>query len=222
VINVPSAMGTPVARLTGALVFVRFSFWRCVQSSRSTGTAVRDRILGSDEVVGALSLALIGNASAEICGGRAGCRAEAFSIRRLEGSRWRLRRTLWDLNRLWRGSCCKKGYLQNDCLIVIHRFSGTVTAHDYCILARVGLSFKTPKATGSRPPSSRHAKRPPRQRLSSCRPLGNNRPQSLSNGLQPTGTGAANRTSDRVGLACRDYCREQPTPHLKRIGPGKR
>jgi hypothetical protein len=40
-----------------------------------------------------LSLALIGNASGADCGGGAGSRSEAFSIRRLGGSRWRLRRT---------------------------------------------------------------------------------------------------------------------------------
>jgi hypothetical protein len=39
------------------------------------------------------SLALIGNASGADCGGGAGSRSEAFSIRRLGGSRWRLRRT---------------------------------------------------------------------------------------------------------------------------------
>ena len=46
------------------------------------------------------SLALIGNASAhDSLGRRRAPRAEAFSIRRLEGSRWRLRRTrqLWGL-----------------------------------------------------------------------------------------------------------------------------
>jgi len=41
-----------------------------------------------------LSLALIGNASAHNPGARWKLRAEAFSMRRLEGSRWRLRRTL--------------------------------------------------------------------------------------------------------------------------------
>jgi hypothetical protein len=41
-----------------------------------------------------LSLALIGNASVVKSGMKPGARAEAFSIRRLEGSRWRLRRTL--------------------------------------------------------------------------------------------------------------------------------
>ena len=39
------------------------------------------------------SLALIGNASGADCGGGGGSRSEAFSIRRLGGSRWRLRRT---------------------------------------------------------------------------------------------------------------------------------
>ena len=40
-----------------------------------------------------LSLALIGNASGADFWGGAGSRIEAFSIRRLGGSRWRLRRT---------------------------------------------------------------------------------------------------------------------------------
>ena len=46
------------------------------------------------------SLALIGNASAHKIEARTARRAEAFSIRRLEGSRWRLRRTrqLWGFN----------------------------------------------------------------------------------------------------------------------------
>ena len=39
------------------------------------------------------SLALIGNASAQTLGVERGSRSEAFSIRRLGGSRWRLRRT---------------------------------------------------------------------------------------------------------------------------------
>src|SRR5438105_2391063 len=39
------------------------------------------------------SLALIGNASGRILSQRMGSRSEAFSIRRLGGSRWRLRRT---------------------------------------------------------------------------------------------------------------------------------
>ena len=39
------------------------------------------------------SLALIGNASGQTAGDGAGSRSEAFSIRRLRGSRWRLRRT---------------------------------------------------------------------------------------------------------------------------------
>src|SRR5439155_26493468 len=43
-------------------------------------------------VLGVSSLALIGNASRADCRG-AGSRREAFSIRRLGGSRWRLRRT---------------------------------------------------------------------------------------------------------------------------------
>ena len=38
------------------------------------------------------SLALIGNASGQNFGAERGSRSEAFSIRRLEGSRWRLRR----------------------------------------------------------------------------------------------------------------------------------
>src|ERR1035441_1757927 len=42
---------------------------------------------------GGLSLALIGNASGQTAGDGAGSRSEAFSIRRLGGSRWRLRRT---------------------------------------------------------------------------------------------------------------------------------
>jgi len=52
----------------------------------------------------------------------------------------------------------------------------------------------------------------------SGRPLGNNRPQSLSDSLQRIGRRVANRTSGRIGLVCRDYCREQPNPHLSRIG----
>jgi len=40
-----------------------------------------------------LSLALIGNASGQTFGAERGSRSEAFSIRRLGGSRWRLRRT---------------------------------------------------------------------------------------------------------------------------------
>jgi hypothetical protein len=39
------------------------------------------------------SLALIGNASGQTLGAERGSRSEAFSIRRLGGSRWRLRRT---------------------------------------------------------------------------------------------------------------------------------
>ncbi len=39
------------------------------------------------------SLALIGNASGQIFGAERGPRSEAFSMRRLGGSRWRLRRT---------------------------------------------------------------------------------------------------------------------------------
>src|SRR6266567_1515568 len=39
------------------------------------------------------SLALIGNASGQTAGDGAGSRSEAFSIRRLGGNRWRLRRT---------------------------------------------------------------------------------------------------------------------------------
>jgi len=53
------------------------------------------------------------------------------------------------------------------------------------------------------------------------RPLGNNRPQSLSDSLQRIGRRVANRTSGRIGLVCRDYCREQPNPHLSRIGNEK-
>src|SRR5450755_4899496 len=48
---------------------------------------------GWHEITPGLSLALIGNASGADCGGGAGSRSEAFSIRRLGGSRWRLRRT---------------------------------------------------------------------------------------------------------------------------------
>jgi hypothetical protein len=46
------------------------------------------------------SLAFIGNASAHKAEAKTYTPAEAFSIRRLEGSRWRLRRTrqLWKLN----------------------------------------------------------------------------------------------------------------------------
>ena len=51
------------------------------------------------QLLGVWSLAFIGNASAHKSGGRRAARAEAFSIRRQEGSRWRLRRTrhLWRL-----------------------------------------------------------------------------------------------------------------------------
>jgi hypothetical protein len=53
-------------------------------------------MVGHSEVVqfDGLSLALIGNVSARKCRGKAvALMAETFSMRRLGGSRWRLRRT---------------------------------------------------------------------------------------------------------------------------------
>ena len=46
----------------------------------------------TDKVTGGLSLALIGNASEQTFEAERGSRTEAFSMRRLGGSRWRLRR----------------------------------------------------------------------------------------------------------------------------------
>ena len=68
------------------------------RSGRLDSIAVAASPVG--RVLNGLSLALIGNGSAEKCRERAGWWAEAFSIRRLEVSRWRLRRTreLWLLN----------------------------------------------------------------------------------------------------------------------------
>src|SRR5271168_1121222 len=57
-------------------------------------TSKRVKHFGLDLTVpGVLSLALIGNASGQALGVERGSRSEAFSIRRLGGSRWRLRRT---------------------------------------------------------------------------------------------------------------------------------
>lgn len=45
--------------------------------------------------------------------------------------------------------------------------------------------------------------------------LGENRPLSRSDSLQPIGRKVANPTGGRIGLVRRDYCREQPNPLLK-------
>ena len=58
---------------------------------------MKQTVEGFQEAIGffldGLSLALIGNASGQTLGVERGSRSEAFSIRRLGGSRWRLRRT---------------------------------------------------------------------------------------------------------------------------------
>ena len=60
-------------------------------------SAIRHEYTGLEvesDALGGSSLALIGNASAHEGRAKICIQAEAFSIRRLEGSRWRLRRTL--------------------------------------------------------------------------------------------------------------------------------
>jgi hypothetical protein len=66
-------------------------------------SASHSRDLSAIEIhLDVLSLAFIGNASAhDKLGRRREFRAEAFSIRRLEGSRWRLRRTLGAMEIEW-------------------------------------------------------------------------------------------------------------------------
>jgi hypothetical protein len=59
---------------------------------KQTGFPVHHCIAGAN-IPGGLSLALIGNASGKEFPGRRKLTPEAFSIRRLGGSRWRLRRT---------------------------------------------------------------------------------------------------------------------------------
>jgi len=64
-----------------------------VDSRRVSGWLTKRGAVERSCTTGGSSLALIGNASGADCGGGAGSRSEAFSIRRLGGSRWRLRRT---------------------------------------------------------------------------------------------------------------------------------
>jgi hypothetical protein len=54
-----------------------------------------------EEITPPWSLALIGSASARVVGERKRTRAEALSIRRLEGSRWQGGR-VWSYKLVWR------------------------------------------------------------------------------------------------------------------------
>ena len=71
----------------------------CSAPDKDSGPALRfeHRAIVSD-----LSLALIGNASGQTFVGEGGLESEAFSIRRLGGSRWRLRRTRCAMGFEWR------------------------------------------------------------------------------------------------------------------------
>ncbi len=69
----------------------------------------------------------------------------SLSIQPFEGSRWCSRRALWDLNRLWFGSCWKEEDLRSECLMEIHRSLSTFStfAGYHCpILARDKRSCK--------------------------------------------------------------------------------
>jgi hypothetical protein len=112
------------------------------------------------------SLAFIGNASAdESLSEDVPVRAEAFSIRRLEGSRWRLQRTrqLWKLN-----ASLVLSYQNN--LRSASRdpgFAHRIHRHDATATTRSGQCGHPCVY-----PTNAHAKRPPRQRLRSSRPYG--------------------------------------------------